>query len=160
MADDRRLVLQGRDDLGDVVSDLPDALAGEDLRVGPGLGNGARIIRPAGGDGGVAVVLEERPPRLPARGEHPQSVNEDDGQEAGGVRPAGLLRLADGEAHWCTAIRGKGPAAGADGRRMTGVTGCLALVHRCRQPAGSRCSGRHGIRAQIVPANNPPTAAR
>ena len=93
------LCRSARDGFGHVAGDLPDALAREDPRVGPGLADGRRVVGPAGGDGGVAVLLEERAPWLPARGEHPQAVDEHNGGQAGGVGPADVARLAGAEAH-------------------------------------------------------------
>jgi hypothetical protein len=48
VADDGWLLLQLADDLVEVVRDLPNGLVREDLGLGFRLGDGLRVVRPAG----------------------------------------------------------------------------------------------------------------
>ncbi len=69
-----------------MVGDLPDRLAGEDLRVGVGLLDRVGVVGPGQGDRRVARLLEVRGPPVPAARQEPQAVNEDDRDAARGVR--------------------------------------------------------------------------
>nr|WP_324606162.1 hypothetical protein [Streptomyces griseus] len=97
MADDRRLVVQPADDGFEVVGDLADRLAGEHVRVFGGLLDRLGVVRPAGGQGYTAVVLEQLRPAIPAAGQQPQTVDEGHRLAAGLVRVLALLQLVFGD---------------------------------------------------------------
>ena len=82
--------LSAADYVGEVVGDLADGLVGEDLGVGVGLLDGVGIVGPAGGDGGVAGLLEDFGHRSSSR-QQPQAVDEDDGLKAALVGALDLL---------------------------------------------------------------------
>jgi hypothetical protein len=66
VADDRRLLVQSSDDLLEMIGDLADRLAGEDLRMSLGLLDGLRVVGPLRRQGHVTVLLEEGSPTVPA----------------------------------------------------------------------------------------------
>ena len=74
------------DQLGVVVGDLADGLPGEHVGMLQRFGHGGRIVGPAGGQGGIAPLLEPRPPGVPAAGQQPEPVNEHHRSVAGRVR--------------------------------------------------------------------------
>jgi hypothetical protein len=78
------------DHVAEVISNLPDTFVGEDLRVLVGVLDGVGIIGPARGEGGVARLLEHRPPAIPAGRQQPQPVDEHDRSE---LRSIGFLDL-------------------------------------------------------------------
>ena len=55
------------------------------------------IVGPAGRDGRVAGLLEDPGPAVPAAGQQPQAVDEDDGLQAALVGARDLLALAGGD---------------------------------------------------------------
>jgi len=91
------LLVQRTDHVGEVVGHLPDGLVGEDLGVGVGLLDGLGIVGPAGRQRRVAGLLEDRRPAVPAAGEKPEPVDEDDGLKAGLVGTVDLLCLVLGD---------------------------------------------------------------
>jgi hypothetical protein len=95
--DEDRRAVQGPDDLLEVPADLPDALAGENVGIAAGGCDVGRIVGPVGGDCGEAALLEEVPPRLPARPEQPQSVDEHDRRATGLVGAVDFLSLSGGD---------------------------------------------------------------
>src|SRR5215469_16618975 len=98
MADDHRLAIEAADDRLLVVGDLADPLASEYLRMRSGLIDRLGVVRPAWRQCHVAGLLEQRYPAVPARGEQPEPVNEDNGCGFRGVRALDLrsLVLSDG----------------------------------------------------------------
>ena len=74
------LLVELADDLVEVVGDLADGLVGEHLGVGVGLLDGLGVVRPARRERGVAGLLEERRPAIPAARQQPEAVDEDDGR--------------------------------------------------------------------------------
>src|SRR5258705_136149 len=66
VSNDGRLLRQPADHAGEVVGHLADRLAREDLRVRVRLLHGLGIVGPAGRQGRVAGLLEERGPAIPA----------------------------------------------------------------------------------------------
>jgi hypothetical protein len=88
--DQGRLVREFADHVAEMVGDLPDTLAGEDLGVLVRVLDGGGIIGPARREGGVACLLEHRPPAIPAGRQQPEPVDEHDRSEPGGI---GLLDL-------------------------------------------------------------------
>jgi hypothetical protein len=88
--DEGRLLGELADHVTEVVGDLPDTLAGQDLWVPVRVLDGARIIRPARREGGIARFLEYRPPTIPAGRQQPEPVDEHDRSEP---RSIGLLNL-------------------------------------------------------------------
>ena len=95
--DDRRLALQPADHRGEVVGDLSDGLVGEDLGVGVGLLDRVGVVGPAGRERRVAGLLEDRRPAVPAAGQQPEAVDEDDGLQPGLVGTIDLLGLVLGD---------------------------------------------------------------
>ena len=91
MADHGRLLRQLADHAGEVVGDLADGLAGEDLGVRVRLLDGLGIVGPTRRQRREARLLEDGDPPVPAARQQPEPVDEDDGREAGGVRPIDLL---------------------------------------------------------------------
>jgi hypothetical protein len=83
--DDRWFAVQGIDDLGRVIGDLLQGLAGEDVRVGPGLFNGFRVIGPVRRQRRVTGLREDVPSAGPAARQQPEAVDEDDRGVARGV---------------------------------------------------------------------------
>jgi hypothetical protein len=83
VADDRRLAVQPADDGLEVVGDLPDRLAGEHLGMLGRLLDRLGVVRPAGGQGHIAVVLEQLGPAVPAVGQQPQAMHEHHRRAAG-----------------------------------------------------------------------------
>src|ERR1700692_742865 len=71
MADEGRLAGELADHVAVVVGDLPDALVGEHLGVLVRVLDGVGIIRPARPEGGIARLLEHRPPAIPAGRQQP-----------------------------------------------------------------------------------------
>lgn len=71
MTHDRRLAGEQPDHLLVVISDLPDGLVSEDLRVLVGLLHGVRVVRPVRRQGRTTGGLERRPPPVPAAGQQP-----------------------------------------------------------------------------------------
>ena len=82
VADEGGLGIEQPDHVGQVVGDVLDRLLGEDIGVGVRLGDGLRIVGPARGERAVAGCLEGLPPPIPASGEEPQAVDEDDRNSA------------------------------------------------------------------------------
>jgi hypothetical protein len=119
VAHDHGLLLQAADDFLDVVGDLPDRLAREDVRVRLGLLDRVRIVGPARGERDVAGLLEVPRPAVPAAGEEPQAVDEDHRLEARCVRPLDLLGLLIGDR---AALLSGGHAAPLGWRRMFSAT--------------------------------------
>ena len=95
--DDGRLDGEAGDRGQVVVGDGPDLLVGEDLGVLTCLGDGCRVIGPARSDGGVPGLFEEPAPPVPAAGEQPEPVHEDDGRLPGRVRGRDLGLLGAGQ---------------------------------------------------------------
>src|ERR1700684_974224 len=77
----------------------PTLLPAKTCGLAPASSTVAGAAGPPGGVGVEAVPLDDRPPGLPARGEHPQAVDEHNGRQAGGVGPVDVARLAGAEAH-------------------------------------------------------------
>ena len=73
---DRWAVLEPAHDAGDVIRNLPDGFAGENLGMRSRLGDGRRVVWPARRDCVEARFFEQRRPPLPAAREQPQAVNE------------------------------------------------------------------------------------
>ena len=71
MAHDRGLLLQPPDHLGGVIGDLAERLLREDLGVRPGLRDRLGIVGPARGHRGIARLLEEVGPVIPAARQQP-----------------------------------------------------------------------------------------
>ena len=78
VAHDRGLLLQPPDHLRDVIGDLAERLSRENLGVRPGLCDRLGIVGPARGQRGIARVLEELGPVVPAARKHPEPVDEHD----------------------------------------------------------------------------------
>lgn len=78
MSDEGRLPGQPLDDLVDVIGDLSNGLAGENVGVCVRLGDGRRIVRSAWGERGIASVFEHRSPAIPAAGQEPEAVDKHD----------------------------------------------------------------------------------
>jgi pimeloyl-ACP methyl ester carboxylesterase len=91
MADDGRLGLELADGVDVVIGDLLDPLVGKDLRIAFGLLNGVRVIGPAWGQRGVALLFEQRAPVIPTACEKPQAVHEHDRLPSRGVGAVDLL---------------------------------------------------------------------
>jgi hypothetical protein len=91
MTDHRRLLGQLADDRVEMVRHLPHRLPGEDLRMCLGVGDGFRVIRPAGLHGRKAGILEVRRPAVPAARQQPESVDENDRGATGLVGSVDLL---------------------------------------------------------------------
>ena len=66
--DDRRLLVQLGDDVGEVVGHLLDGHMGEHFRVRVGLVHRLRLVRPAGSEYRVARLFEDLRPPVPAEG--------------------------------------------------------------------------------------------
>jgi hypothetical protein len=66
------------DHCAEIVGDLADGLAREHVRAGVRLGDGVGIVGPPRGQRCVSRLLEQRRPPIPAAGEQPQAVAEDD----------------------------------------------------------------------------------
>src|SRR5256885_15981685 len=81
MADQGRLLVEPADDLGVAVRDLSYRLVRENLGVGVRLFDGVRITRPARANRRVPGLFEERCPAVPAAGQQPQTVDENDRRE-------------------------------------------------------------------------------
>src|SRR5262249_46052892 len=98
MADDHRLSLKAADDRLLVVCDLAYSLAGEYLRVRSGCGHCLWVVGPARCHAHEAGLLEQRHPAVPAGGQEPEPVNEDNGWGARSVRTFHLrcLVLSEG----------------------------------------------------------------
>src|SRR6218665_2512007 len=79
VADDHRRLLEIADDPGVVVGDLVDADVRDDVGGVAGSSDGGGLVRPAGRDGCVPLLLEEIDPGLPRRGVQPEAVDENDG---------------------------------------------------------------------------------
>ena len=147
--DERRLAVQPLDDHLLVGGHVADALAGEHLRVGVRLLHRQRVVRPAGGDGHVAGVLEERRPPVPAGVQQPQPVHEHHRLLARGVRPVDLrqlarrrggVRLAHGSSSWSEVSLEAGHARAT---RWTTLHGrCADLQDR------ASCSPRRWLRGR------------
>src|SRR6266567_1666734 len=88
--DQGRLVREFADHVAEVVGDLPDALVGEDFGVLVRVLDGGGVIGPARRQGGVACLLEHRPPAIPAGLQQPEPVDEHVRLALGGI---GLLDL-------------------------------------------------------------------
>ena len=71
VADDRRLLLEPTHNRFDVVGHLAYRLAGEYVRMGLRVSNRLRVVRPTGRDRGVALVLEQGGPAVPAARQQP-----------------------------------------------------------------------------------------
>jgi hypothetical protein len=78
MTDDRWPLRELAHHVLDVISHLPDGLVSEDLRVLVGLFHGVGIIGPSGRQSGIAGLLEDRPPAVPAVRKQPEPVDEHD----------------------------------------------------------------------------------
>ena len=91
MADHGRLAVELADDGLGVVSDLAERLAGEHLGVLVRLLDGVGVVGPVRGHGGVAGLLENCPPPVPAAGEQPQTVDEHHRGKPGSVCPVDLV---------------------------------------------------------------------
>src|SRR6476646_8528662 len=98
--DHDRLGVEAPGVCGHVVGDLADGLVGEDLRMGLGLVDRVGVVGPTGGDRRVAGGGEVVGPAVPAAGQEPEAVDEDDGFAARGVGAVDLL----GDREW----RGRG----------------------------------------------------
>src|SRR5205823_13338727 len=102
--DDRRLLVESLDHLLVVVSNLADRLVCQQLRMRLRLFGGLWVVGPAWGSGRVSSLLEDFPPPVPAVGEQPKAVNEDDRLPAAGVGLLDVLHLVLGDgavvAHW------------------------------------------------------------
>ena len=70
--------LELSDRVGVVIGDLLDPLAGEDLRVILSLCDGLRVIGPTWRERGIAAFFKELAPVVPAAGEEPEAMHEDD----------------------------------------------------------------------------------
>ena len=88
---------QLRDHAGEVVGNLANRLVREHLRVRLRLLDRLRVVRPARRERGVAGLLEQRGPPIPAAREQPQAVDEHDRCLAGAVGLVDLLLLVLGE---------------------------------------------------------------
>src|SRR5439155_24890668 len=110
VADDGRLLLQSTDDVFEVIRDITDGLVCEHLGMCLGLGDRVGVIRPAGRQRGVSVLLEELRPPIPAAGEQPQSVNEHDWRAPDRVRTIHLLRLVLGDRRVLLVLHAAPPA--------------------------------------------------
>jgi hypothetical protein len=94
--DHGRLLLEPADHLGEVVGHLADRLAGEHLGVRPRLSDGFGIIRPPRRQCREAGLLEDGGPALPAAGQQPEAVDEDDRRPVGRVGAFDLIRGGTG----------------------------------------------------------------
>ena len=97
VADDRRLLVESLDHLLVVVGDLADRLVREHLRMRVRLFGGLGVVGPARGSGRVSSLLEDFPPPVPAVGEQPKAVNEDDRLLAAGIGLRDVLHLVLGD---------------------------------------------------------------
>jgi hypothetical protein len=79
--DQGRLLLEFADHVAEVVGNLPDTFVREDLGVAGRVLDGVGIIRPARRKGGIASLLEHRPPAIPAGWQQPQPVDKHDRSE-------------------------------------------------------------------------------
>jgi len=95
--DQGRLLLEGADHVAEVIGDLPDTLAGEHLGVPVRVLDRVGIIGPAGREGGIARLLEHRPPAIPAAWQQPQPVDEHNRGELRGIGMLDLLFLVVGD---------------------------------------------------------------
>jgi hypothetical protein len=93
VADDQGLAIQPADDPVLVVRDLVDPLAGEHLGVLSGLGDRVGVVRPSRCHRDVTGLFEEGHPPVPARGQQPEPMNEDNGGRVGGVGTVDLCRF-------------------------------------------------------------------
>src|SRR6185312_6067782 len=130
--DDGGLLVERADDVAEVVGDLADRLAGEDLGVLLGLADRLGVVGPAGGDGDVAGLLEDAGPAIPAAGQQPQAVDEDDGLKAALVGALDLLGLARRDVLGGV---GHGPATLPSGYPRA------AILSGVRRPKGDRIVG-------------------
>jgi hypothetical protein len=83
--DERGLLAQLPDQLGDVVDDLAHRLVGEGIGVRPSLLDGLGVIRPRRSQRRVPGLLEQPRPAVPAARQEPEPVDEDDRGMSGGL---------------------------------------------------------------------------
>ena len=107
--DDGRLLLEPADDRVEVVGDLADGLVREDLGVGVGLLHRVGVVRPARRQRGVAGLLEQRRPAVPAARQEPEAVDEDDRRQTGPVGAVDLLVVVLGDGRGCLGAGHRGP---------------------------------------------------
>jgi hypothetical protein len=93
VADHDRLSIELADHLREMVGDVADGLVGEGVGVCVRLGDGLRVVGPAGRERGVAGLVEHRRPAVPAARKQPQTVYEDGRNPAGRVDPVHVLLL-------------------------------------------------------------------
>src|SRR6266446_2844339 len=93
MTDDGWLAPELANDLFEMIGDLVDRFAGEGLGMGTRIGDGLRIIRPAGSDGRVASLFKHGSPSVPAAGQEPHTMDEGDRDSPRCVGRSDLLRL-------------------------------------------------------------------
>jgi hypothetical protein len=139
VADDRRLPVQPSDDLLEVIGDLADRLAGERMRMGLGLLDRLRVVRPPGCHCHVAALLEEGRPAVPAVRKQPQPVDEDDRWLAGDVRLLALLQLVRRDGRGALGNVGSGRAHGC-------IPGASAVVEPTPQQRHRPVKGCWGWR--------------
>src|SRR5438045_1468309 len=80
-----------------MVSDVSDGLVGEDFGMLVGLLDRLGVIGPSGCERCVAGLIENRRPAVPAMGQQPETVNEDDRCASAGV---GLIDLIGGKTRY------------------------------------------------------------
>ena len=95
-------LLQPPDHLCGVIGDLLQGLLGEDLRLRAGHFNRLGIVGPVRGHRGIARVLEQVGPAIPAARQQPEPVDEYDRRPPARVRLLDLSRfpLSDGSWSW------------------------------------------------------------
>jgi hypothetical protein len=134
VADHRGFAFELEDHRLEVVRDLADGLAGEDLRMGLRLLDRVRIVGPARTDRAVIATFDQLRPPVPATREQPQAVHEHHRLLAGTVRTIDLLRLVLRHGSF------------VDGRRLLGhcalhpFVRCGAAIHTRRRGGSERFS--------------------
>jgi hypothetical protein len=86
VADDDRLRVEPADDLGVLIDDVVDPVAGDAVGLLARFLDSVRIAGPGRRDGHVALLAEELDPRAPRVGMKPKSMDEDDGRSPHGRR--------------------------------------------------------------------------